>query len=96
MIERYVWRNGHFVSKATGKRMRTSNRICAPLVQSDIAAYKSVVSNKVIDGRAARREDLKRSGCREVDPSEGVKVCHTEKWAKRLNMPYEPPAPKAQ
>lgn len=36
----------------------------------DIGGYWSVASNRWIEGRAQRREDLKATGCREVDPSE--------------------------
>ena len=56
----------------------------------DIKEYRSIVSNKVIDGRRDRREDLKRNQCREVDPSEFTPVARTAKWAKRLNVPHDP------
>ena len=89
MTTRYVWRNGAFRDKRTGRRMKVKdeNAICAPRVQSDIPPYLSVASGKMVDGNAARREDLKATGCRPVDPSEGLPGCRTEKWAKRLNMP---------
>ncbi len=87
MTERYIWKQGQWISKKTGEPMEAPDRVCAPLIQSDIAPYMSVVSNKVIDGRKDRREDLKRSGCREVDPSEGLPGVRSEKWAKRLKMP---------
>lgn len=86
MTERYVWR-GQWVNKRTGEPMEAPDRIACPMVQSDTKPYMSVVSNKLIDGRADRREDLKRTGCREVDSSEGPIGCRTEKWARRLNMP---------
>lgn len=41
-----------------------------PFIWSDLRAYKSPLGTGMIEGRAARREDLKRGGCREVDPSE--------------------------
>lgn len=40
------------------------------LIVPDLPAYESPIDGRVIDGRAARREDLKRSGCREYDPGE--------------------------
>ncbi len=43
-----------------------------PYVNSDLPDYVSPLGTGVISGRAARREDLKRHGCREVDPSEFV------------------------
>lgn len=74
--------------------MEAPDRIAVPAIRSDIAPYKSVVSNKVIDGRAAQREDLKRSGCRLVDPGEfKVEKAQTKKWAERLRVDYEPPKP---
>lgn len=39
-----------------------------PLIVGDLPAYESPIDGRVISGRAARREDLKRSGCREYDP----------------------------
>ena len=53
-----------------------------PTVIRDTAPYVSPVSRKVVEGRAARREDLRRSGCREVDPSEFTPTYFTEKYAK--------------
>jgi hypothetical protein len=43
-----------------------------PYIIGDLPAYKSPTGSGVIDGRTARREDLARSGCREVDPSEKI------------------------
>jgi len=65
MIERYVWRNGRFVDKSTGKpmRVRDPNAICMPRIQSDIEAYKSPCGDHWVDGRRAQREDLKRNDC---------------------------------
>ena len=39
-------------------------------IQPDIKPYWSVASNRMIGSRSTRREDLKMTGCREVDPSE--------------------------
>jgi hypothetical protein len=90
-VTRYIWRDGDFYNRETGERMETTGRVAMPYIASDIAAYKSVVSNKMIDGRSARREDLKRSGCREVDPSEfKIETARTEKWAKKLGVPHVP------
>jgi hypothetical protein len=40
----------------------------APLVFGDLPGYQSPVTGLWVEGRAARREDLKRTGCR---PYEG-------------------------
>lgn len=90
MITRYAWRNGQFINKETGLPMQAPDRICAPLIQSDHQAYYSHASGKMIEGRTARRDDLARTGCREVDPSEGPKTCKTEKWARKLGLEHDP------
>ena len=70
-VERYVLRGEQWVSKATGKPMRTrGDFVPTPQITRDIAPYMSMASKKLIDGRAAQREDLARTGCRVVDPSE--------------------------
>jgi hypothetical protein len=42
----------------------------APSVMRDIPEYKSPLGTGLITSRSHRREDLKRGGAREVDPSE--------------------------
>ena len=43
--------------------------IACPMVMNDIAPYTSPIDGKLISSRSARREDLKRSGCEEFEPS---------------------------
>jgi len=87
----YRWDGERFVDKRTGEPMEAPDVIAVPYIASDIAPYLSVASGKMVDGRAARREDLKRTGCREVDPSEyKIESARTEKWAKRLGVPHVP------
>lgn len=72
-MTRYVWsRERHeFVDPRTGNPMDVPDRgVVAPRVISDLPSYMSPLGTGLIDGRSARREDLKRAGCREVDPSE--------------------------
>lgn len=92
---KYVWRDGAWRDSA-GNKMETPERDgpCVPAIHSDITPYKSMVSNKMIEGRAAQREDLKRSGCRLVDPSEyRVEKAQTKKWADRLKVDWAPEKP---
>jgi hypothetical protein len=70
MTDRYVRRNGKWINKATGKPMEAPDRVVAPRVISDTPAYMSPLGTGLIDGRRARREDLKRHNCREVAPDE--------------------------
>lgn len=50
-----------------GRQMR--RQIEAPAVQVDIGGYQSPIDGQWIEGKAARREDLKRNNCR---PWEGM------------------------
>lgn len=42
----------------------------APDVMGDLPAYESPIDGRVIEGRAARREDLKRNQCRPYEEGE--------------------------
>lgn len=64
MKKRYVHRNGKLVEDVKVQRRNFHN------IQPDIKPYWSVASNRMIGSRSSRREDLKVTGCREVDPSE--------------------------
>lgn len=61
----YNTRTGYMMDKPQG------DVICAPMVVRDTPAYYSVVSDKWIDGRRDRREDLARTGCMELDREYG-------------------------
>jgi len=58
-------------------------------LQSDIKPYVSPFSRKVVDGRTARRDDLERAGCREVDPSEYKPVYKNERFCRKNGIPFE-------
>ena len=53
-----------------------------PSIQRDLPAYLSPVSRKMIDGRWDRREDFKRTGTREVDPSEKPARVEEPSWVQ--------------
>lgn len=63
------------------KQEHTNRR--APMVAPDLPGYESPVSGKWIEGRAARREDLRRTGCRPYEEGEREEykrqVAHEEK-----------------
>ena len=93
-MAKYTWRDSAWRDSEGNPIELTGDGICTPMIQSDLPAYFSVASGKMVDGRRARRDDLARTGCREVDPSEGPKYCATEKWAKKLKMEWNPDAGK--
>ena len=56
-----------YFPKAQEKAKRGKELKCLPC---DLPEYISPLTGRPVDGRTARREELKRNGCREVDPSE--------------------------
>jgi hypothetical protein len=67
----FVWRDGGFYEKHTGKRMILPTRDCLamPSIMSDIPEYRSPIDGKLITSRSQRREDLKANNCVEWEPS---------------------------
>lgn len=63
-----VW--NHATGESYDPREREAERAASFQIQKDIPEYLSPVTGKLIGSRSERREDLKRTGCREVDPSE--------------------------
>ncbi len=89
-MARYIWKDNSWVDKDTGEAMEAPDRLAMPAMRSDIPAYLSPVTNKLIDGRAAQREDLKRAGCRLATPEDAPPpVARTKKWAQRLGYDIE-------
>lgn len=67
----YVWRNGDLVNKDTGEPMVIYDPLWepeSPYIVFDTPGYVSPVSGKWVDGRSARREDLKKNDCVELPP----------------------------
>ena len=74
-----------------GKWQKLADKVSAlpmPYVRGDLKPYRSPVTGKVIEGRVARREDLARSGCREVDPSEYKPVYKNYEFCQKRRLPY--------
>lgn len=69
----YVRRNGKMVNKNTGEPMVTPEMMAqpvkVPMIISDIEPYTSPVDGRVVNSRSDRRDDLKRHGCVEYEPS---------------------------
>jgi len=92
MIDRYrLDADGNWISKSTGKPMETQGDfVPVPQVVRDTAPYISPITGKLVDGRKARREDLKRSGSREVDPSEYRPTYESKERAIKNGGEWEP------
>lgn len=86
----YVFRNGRFVEKKTGEPLADdSGEIRLPFIARDLPAYRSPIDGRVIDGRAARREDLKRNNCVEVEPGmfkNAPQGFRNEKFARKFGI----------
>lgn len=46
-------------------------QVSAPFVRADLPSYRSPIDGRWIDGKAQRREDLRKSGSIEYDPEMG-------------------------
>lgn len=72
-MARFVKRGGQWVNISTGEPMVTdaerSRPVACPMVISDIPEYASPIDGRMITSRSARRDDLKRNGCYEYEPS---------------------------
>jgi len=68
-----------------------TKQILPTTIRVDIPAYVSPVTGNLVDGRAARREDLKRSGCRpwegmEQEQKEAARIREYEEQAADLRL----------
>jgi hypothetical protein len=89
-MPRYVLRNGDLVDKATGEPMKVHTAfIPRPYVMGDTKPYASPITGEIIDGRAARREDLKKHGCIEAGDMPRRQYVHKEKYAKLTGLPLK-------
>lgn len=83
-----VPRDQFYAAKFEAVRAKRS-AVAMPYVNGDLPPYPSPVTGKIIEGRAARREDLARSGCREVDPSEYKPVYKDYEFCQKRRLPYQ-------
>ena len=82
-----VDKNTYYANRAMDIMAKRSD-LAMPFIQGDLKPYESPVTGKVIEGRAARREDLARAGCREVDPSEYKPVYKNYEFCQKNRLPY--------
>ena len=77
-----------YYARKFGEVASVTSDLPMPYIRSDIKPYTSPVTGKVIEGRAARREDLARSGCREVDPIEYKPIYRNYEFCQKHRLPY--------
>ena len=82
-----VDKNAYYLNRAVAIVAKRSN-IGMPYIRSDLPPYQSPITGKMIEGRAARREDLARSGCREIDPSEYKPTYKNYEFCQKRRLPY--------
>lgn len=97
-MAKYVFREGKFVDRETGKPMvseenkRRFKKMLeerkAPLIRPDLPDYLSPVTGELVSGRVARREDLKKHDCYEIDPPS--KPLSERKRPKKRNFESKP------
>jgi hypothetical protein len=72
-MAKYVKRGGQWVHHSTGAPFLTdaerSRPIGCPTIISDIPEYASPIDGRMITSRSERRDDLRRNGCVEYEPS---------------------------
>ena len=88
MPQRYVFRAGAWRDPRTGAPMDlpAGDEACAPVVQSDIAEYRSPIDGRPITSRAQRREDLRRNGCVEADPPKERRGYRNRRFTEKRNL----------
>lgn len=69
--ERYVIRKGELIKVSSDyEAPRRGKSARGMQIIKDIEPYQSPVDDAYVGSRRARRDDLKRTGCREYEPSE--------------------------
>lgn len=91
---RYRWNGEHFVDRATGKPMPqpAGDAVTRPAIWSDVE-YMSPMSRRMVTSRSQRRDEMKRYGVREVDPSEHTPVYTNREDAAAHRADWEAPPP---
>lgn len=71
-----------------------ARQVCAPAVHADLPGYVSPATGKWVEGRRAREDDLKRSGCIAWEP--GIekdvarnKADHERRFEEKLDVVVE-------
>lgn len=97
-MAKYRFKNGQWIDLETGlpgepKSVPWTDGPARPHLVSDYEAYECPVTGKMIEGRAAHRENLKRTGCRLFEPGEREQYIKNEsrrreETAERISSQY--------
>ena len=69
-MARYTWKNGQFVDREGNPMDKPfEGQVVLPHLMRDIPEYRSPIDGSLITSRSQRREDLKKNGCVEYEPS---------------------------
>lgn len=77
----FVIRDGKLVPKEAAAPLGVPHWHYMP----DTPGYASPIDGSWVEGRAARREDLKRNGCEEAGDSR-PRACRNEKFARKHGL----------
>lgn len=91
-MARYIWNGAEFVDRTTREPMHKpyEGEITLPYMHGDIPAYASPITGEMIDGRSARREDLKKHGCVDAGdmPVRNRGLVKSEKFARKHGLKW--------
>lgn len=92
-MPKYVLRATGWVDPATGEAMPVPDRngVCLPRYTPDTPGYASPITGEWIEGRSARREDLKKHNCVEAGdmPRLNGGKMRSEKFARKHGLPWQ-------
>ena len=91
MLKRYRLRDGRLVDDDGAPLNDESAPFVpnVPYVVSDIPGYRSPINGEWIEGRKARREDLKRNDCVERDPPARKRGYRNKRFCEKYGLRYE-------
>ncbi len=86
-MPKYVLRGTEWIDPVSGEAMPIPDRgeVCAPLITPDTPGYASPITGEWIEGRRARREDLKKHGCVEAGDMP-KREFRSDKFAKKYGF----------
>ena len=90
-MPKYRLSEGRLVDVDTGEPLNSDNNYTpsVPYVVSDTPGYRSPVTGDWIEGRVARKNDLKKHDCVESDPPARKRPYLNKRFAEKHGLPFE-------